>query len=459
LVENKAFRPIVGGFVVLLLFLLVSGMVALGSARAIRADSAEVRRTFLINEASARLRANVRAAQDDAKGFFLTGDPQYLALMDEERQAVFEALDQLHQLVRDPEQVARLAELSDVAQEKSAFTARLIELRQAGGLEMAAELMLLGDERSLTFRFERLAEAFDEREHALLAERLARAERSERRATQVAVATVVVGAALLAGVLWSALGLLRARERSRQAEVRHTEELEQKVEARTFELRALTEELESFSYSVSHDLRAPLRAIGGNVQMLREDFGENLGPEELRLLDNILANSGKMSRLIDDLLMLSRASRGEMRIAEVDLSQEAERIVDEIRSRHQDPFEAQVEPGVKARGDVRLLAILLENLLRNAQKFSRKSANPRVEFGAGETPFGKGYYVRDNGVGFDDGMFEKALQPFARLHTEQEFEGTGIGLAICRRVVERHGGQIWAESRAGEGATIWFTLE
>jgi signal transduction histidine kinase len=237
------------------------------------------------------------------------------------------------------------------------------------------------------------------------------------------------------------------------------EELEKRVAARTAELEAANKELEAFSYSVSHDLRAPLRSVEGfsaNLLKLYEDQLDERGKDYLR---RVRSAAQRMGVLIDDILNLSRAGRVEMQLRNVDLSAMAREIADELRK--SDPkrnVEFRIEDGLSARGDEHLLRIAMYNLLSNAWKFTGKQPQALIEFGGSEEQGHRVYYVKDNGVGFDPAYADRLFSPFQRLHTEDEFPGTGIGLALVQRVVRRHGGRVWAESAVGEGARFFFTL-
>lgn len=252
---------------------------------------------------------------------------------------------------------------------------------------------------------------------------------------------------LLFGATWM---LVRSRTRAERAS-RNLKESNRRLES-------TNKELEAFSYSVSHDLRAPLRTIDGFSRILLEDYAEDLDEEARDYLGRVRAASAHMGRLIDDLLNLSRVTRGPLRRERVDLSVMAAEVVGELQ--RADParnVEFVVEDGVTAWGDARLLLVALENLLGNAWKFTSKRPGARIEFGVEKRP-GGAYYVRDNGAGFDMGYADKLFGAFQRLHSAGEFEGTGIGLATVQRIVHRHGGRVWAEGEVGRGATFYFTL-
>ncbi|HXQ21141.1 MAG TPA: ATP-binding protein [Candidatus Acidoferrales bacterium] len=254
-------------------------------------------------------------------------------------------------------------------------------------------------------------------------------------------------------------------------------ELDQRVRERTRQLEATNHEFEAFAYSVSHDLRAPLRAIDGFSKALLEDYGNALDPQAHHCLSRVRAGTVHMAKLLDDLLSLSRVTHSEMRLQSVDLSGLAQTVASELqKAQPHRTVEFVIAPGLIAQGDTHLLRLVLENLLGNAWKYTSQHTHARIEFDAlpdtdGNDPAAHGaeaeghnlqatpvYFVRDDGAGFDIRHVDRLFRVFQRLHSTNEFEGTGIGLATVQRIIHRHGGRIWAEGAVDRGATFYFSL-
>ena len=292
-----------------------------------------------------------------------------------------------------------------------------------------------------------------EREWNLYFEALPGFERGENSRLPLFVLLSGLGVSLLLfGITYM---LVRARLRAEEASAG--------MEEANRELEVTNRELEAFSYSVSHDLRAPLRSIDGFSQILLEDYADELDEEGKDYLGRVRAASQRMGRLIDDLLGLSRVTRGALRRERLDLSSIAREVADGLReSRPDRRVEFEIEDGIEVDGDPRLIKVALTNLIGNAFKFTEKQDRAKVGFGEdrrlsslARVPV---YYVRDNGAGFDMEYADKLFGAFQRLHGTEEFEGTGIGLATVQRIVHRHGGRVWAEGRVGHGASFFFTL-
>jgi PAS domain S-box-containing protein len=228
---------------------------------------------------------------------------------------------------------------------------------------------------------------------------------------------------------------------------------------RTTELAVTNNELEAFTYSASHDLQAPLRSISGFSEIMLEDYEDNLDDQGKDYLHRICKAISKMSQLINDLLKLSRISRAEMKKEPVNISELTEEIITEYKKKEPTrTISIDVEPNIVADGDKNLLRIVLNNLIGNSWKFTKNQTNPKISFGKTKKEGNTVYYVQDNGAGFDEDYADKLFVPFQRLHDEQEFPGSGIGLPLVARIIHRHNGEIWANGEVGKGATFYFSL-
>ncbi len=240
----------------------------------------------------------------------------------------------------------------------------------------------------------------------------------------------------------------------------HTANLEQRVHDRTIQLESTNHELESFAYSVSHDLRAPLRGIDGWSLALLEDYNEKLDEQGREYLKRVRSETQRMGQLIDELLQLSRVNRSSFQPQEVNLTEVAQKITGRLRENYPDrKLDFQIQKEMMATGDPVLLEIALNNLLDNAVKFTSTRAEAHIEFGQIMIDGKSAFLIRDNGVGFDMAYYKKLFGAFQRLHKTSEFPGTGIGLATVARIIHRHGGRIWASSELDKGASFQFTLE
>jgi len=260
---------------------------------------------------------------------------------------------------------------------------------------------------------------------------------------------------LLGGVM--VLRDLRERRQAQQEINQLHSEFEHRLAERTAQLEAANSELEAFSYSVAHDLRSPLSGIDGWSQLLAEEHGDVLGPDGLDLLNFVRRSTQRMSELIEDLLRLARVARADFHREQVTLSALARDVAEDLRLTRGER-DVVIADDVSVDGNAHLLRIVLENLMGNAWKFTSQTTRPRVEFGSVEDNGQLVCFVRDNGAGFDMDHADKLFVPFERLHSQAEFNGTGIGLSIVRRIIDRHDGRIWAESSEGQGATFYFTV-
>jgi signal transduction histidine kinase len=268
------------------------------------------------------------------------------------------------------------------------------------------------------------------------------------------VATAILVYQLFPKVIEFATAARLSGERKLQLEVMNRE-----LEARTEQLVLANRELEAFSYSVSHDLRTPLRGIDGFSKALLEDYAEKLDAEGTGYLNHIRSGAQRMGQIIDDLLNLSRITRTELNHHQIDLSKLAKDAIEHLSQ--QEPgrkVEVFIQEGASASGDLGLLRLVVDNLISNAWKFTAKSIAARIEFGAKRDGGKTIYFVRDNGIGFDMTYVEKLFGAFQRLHSVEDYAGTGVGLATAKRIIERHNGRIWAESVVGKGTTFYFSV-
>lgn len=236
-------------------------------------------------------------------------------------------------------------------------------------------------------------------------------------------------------------------------------DLEKKVNERTEELKNTNKELESFSYSVSHDLRTPLRAINSFTQILIEDYADQMDNDARDAMNEIVENATRMGQLIDDLLEFSRLGKQEVTKRSLDMNELVGSIITELKSQEEDRIiEFNIKFLEKAKADRGMLKQVMTNMISNAIKYSRKKNQSVIEIGSYKDSDDHVYYIKDNGAGFDMAYYDKLFGVFQRLHSSSEFEGTGVGLAIVQRIVAKHAGKVWAEGKVGEGATFYVSL-
>ncbi len=249
------------------------------------------------------------------------------------------------------------------------------------------------------------------------------------------------------------------RKKAEEEILKLNAELEEKVVQRTAQLEAVNKELEGFTYSVSHDLRAPLRIIDGFGQILIDDYAMKLDDEGLKTLKVIMSNAKKMGQLIDDLLRFSRLGRTEIIKLSVNMVELVREAVEELRiSGISIPRQLKIDGLGPAEGDANLLKQVWINLIANAIKYSGRTKQPVIEIGMKEQTGKNIYFIKDNGAGFDMKYYHKLFGVFQRLHNQEQFTGTGVGLALVHRIITRHGGTVWAEAKPDEGATFYFSL-
>ncbi|HET9389155.1 MAG TPA: ATP-binding protein [Steroidobacteraceae bacterium] len=437
------------GFGAAVALLALLSLTAVQAARSWAKSAGLVAHTYEVISELEGLSGSLNIAEAARRGFLATGQSSYL----QERNAVLGRL-QAHLLVvrqltiDNSTQQLRIRRLQMRLATRGAEVDALIAIAQQQGLGAAQKALAAQDAQQATAEANRLVEEMEQAERALLATRSAADERSAR------LLALTFGALLLsiAGVLgWVFVRIRRdMRQNTRQAE---------ELQGANSALEAANRELESFSYSVSHDLRSPLRAIDGFAQMLDEDYGATLDETGRRYIRVVREGSQRMASLIDDLLAFSRLSRQSLARMPVDMASLARRVAAEaVEGAPGATPTLLIEDLPSVQGDPALLRQVWANLIGNAVKYSARSTQPRVRIRAMRDGDAVRYEVEDNGVGFDMQYVNKLFGVFQRLHRPEEYPGTGVGLAIVQRIVARHGGTVTARGACGKGATFGFTL-
>ncbi len=436
--------------------------------------------TLEVISATEQLIAQVRTTESAGRGFILTASPSFEQQYADAVKGVEASIDRVQALTGDnPSQQRRITTLRARVAAKMEVLAAGISVRRGHPSGMIDPSLLGAVVSDTPDRIESVQVTIGQieaEEQALLAQRTSQTTAARRQVWTSFGIAFILDFLLLA----AAFELLDRAERDRlriaqgaaELAVKATEiaglnaeltglnaDLEARVGQRTRELAISNQELEAFSYSVSHDLRAPLRTIDGFSLALLEDFADKLNDEGRDYIARVRSGVQRMGTLIDSLLQLSRVTRSELQREPVDLSQLATLVCNELKAA--DPergVEFIAQPGITVQGDGRLLRIALENLLGNAWKFTSRTAHGRIEFGSSIRDGRTVYFIRDNGAGFDMQYVDRLFTAFQRLHGDREFKGSGIGLATVSRIVHRHHGTIAAESEPGRGATFYFDL-
>lgn len=428
-------------------------------AKAIEASRNAEGRVDIANEAKLGLElliSRIKDAETGQRGFLLTRDEKYLEPYELGSMGYQVDVDRvwtrLSELKVNGSEVNRLRDQIDQKYDELLET---IKLTKQGKQEEALAIVKSDQGKQLMDDIRGTTSQVGDRLNVALSAAKEHSRNATATAQNLNLFGGILSIALFCLVLWLAWRAVHSYYADRESKVRAARELERAVEQRTLELHQAKEELEAFSYSVSHDLRGPLRAVISYAGIVQEDYGDKLDAEGNESLERIKASGRRMSELIDTLLALSRLSRTDITIEPVNASQICESILADLGKVEESPSRTvDVKPGITLYADRKMLTTLLDNLLRNAWKFSSRSPSPRIEVGIE----GSAVYIRDNGVGFNADYANKLFLPFQRLHNDREFEGTGIGLAIVDRIVKRHGGKAWAEAEEGKGATFYFQL-
>ncbi len=405
--------------------------------------------------------ATLRDARAEAQSFVISGESAHLARYQASHREVLSALEELRQLTRDNErQQTRIQELTPLLAEEFRVLDAIVEAGLASGVANVPPL--LRELHGVTEEVRRVVHDFKGNERALLEQRVQQFQDSERATLR----SIVGGNIAAFAILICAIVLLRNEMQRRALAQRQAQRyaadiavLNRDLQQRRVELEAANKDLEGFTYSVSHDLRTPLRAIAGYSQILQEDYAQQLDAEGVRLLDVVRESTFRMSALINDLLEFSRLGRASITAIECDMKPVVVALFEELVStRVAEPPRLVLLDLPKAYGDPALLRQVWANLLANAVKFSSRREEAIVEVSGRREQGMTTYCIRDNGVGFDMAYYDKLFGVFQRLHGHAEFPGTGVGLAIVQRVVSRHGGRVWAEGAPDAGATFYFNL-
>lgn len=430
--------------------------------------------TFQVLSATDEVQLQVVAASSAARAYLLTGGADFENRYRVAAQAAQDALDKVQFLTRDNvSQQARIAVLRHRMSVRFGALDAAINMRRTHPTEPADRFVLgpaLSDSPDGGISVKYAITQVKEEEERLLLDRNGETHRGRVRVLTAFLVASVLDVLLLVLAFELLMRAAEARQKladrageiaALNAELTNiNEELEKRVDQRTRELAVSNQELEAFSYSVSHDLRAPLRTIDGFSLALKEDFSEQLNEEGQDYINRVRSGVQRMGSLIDALLQLSRVTRSELQREQVDLSTLAGLIFEELKAlspETQAQFVAQA--GIAARADPRLVRIAFENLIGNALKYSSRTDQARIEFGSDAREERAVYFIRDNGVGFDMQYVDRLFTAFQRLHGDRDFKGSGIGLATVSRIIRRHHGRIWAEGEVGKGATFFFTLD
>lgn len=442
-------------FLALTLVLAVSVLSLHGISQLLEA-SKWTRHTHVVIEKLNVLMLNLFDAQSTHRGYLISGDEAYLVPHQAALSKVSDALQELKAMTADnTDQQQRLKEFGELIAFKMAQVKERIDIRRTQGLQAAVDAFTQSTDRQVMDEFRQKIAAMIRAEDNLLLERSAGIKLQSR----FAMISILAGTVLSLVFFLVAFGLLKQEIGRRREAEESVAQLNGELKGHVEKLEAVNKELDAFTYTVSHDLRAPLRAIDGFSRVIVSDYGDKLDEEGKRLLNIVCANTVNMGRLIDDLLAFSRLGRQEVKSAPIDMKKLIHEIYEEMRPNmagRSVNLEVKDLPG--GLGDVRLVRQVVVNLISNALKYSRTKNDASIEIGGRREEKENVYYVKDNGIGFDMQYAGKLFGVFQRLHSVAQFEGTGVGLAIVHRIIVRHGGRVWAEGKINEGAVFYFTL-
>lgn len=454
--ETTASLPVVG-IATAVIAIIITAAVAIASIVDFQGRIERIGRTNMVISRITELSALMSEVQTATRGFVITGNERFVQPFDDADGLLPVRLKTLEQLIADdPQQKRSLVQLNAALQHSLAFNRELLRLRRSSKDGAAAAALVATEEGERTMKSVRdQAAQMVLIEQQLLATRSADADTGIHRAKSLIMLGSVLGIGTSTGAFLLLLNENRRRRNAEFAVIKANATLAQYANS----LEATNQELESFSYSISHDLRIPLRAVSGYAYMLEEDYGDKVDDEGKRFLAVIRDNSRRMGALIDDLLAFSRFGRQSIQAVMVDMHALVEHAIEQVQ-RKEDTTNAQITIGdlPQAYGDRALLQQVWLNLISNALKYSSTRSHPDITISGIVVVDEVRYTVKDNGVGFDMQYYNKLFGVFQRLHTDEAFHGTGVGLAIAHRIVTRHGGRIWGNSVLDHGATFSFSL-
>ena len=466
------------GFLIVLAVLLVgvNAVVAYRAVGVLEEAQSWVQHTYQVIAQVEIIMGSAKDAETGERGYLITGDPLYLEPYSNAVRDLPVELDTFQQLTIDnPSQSARVTNMRSHLAVRNQLLQHAIDLRRGGPSMAQTALAVTGQGKVEMDTIRQIGKEMQGEEYSLLQIRLVDAHSADIRARlTIALATGldVILLIVMSRFLFRERDLRHATELQavdlREANVRISASAEEirelnqtldlRVKQRTAELESINRELEAFSYSVSHDLRAPLRTVDGFSLALEEDYSDAVGDAGKDFIRRIRSGVQRMGQLIDALLQLSRITRAELESSDFDLSALANSVAGNLLQENPGrTIEFRIEPGLVATGDPRLVRIALENLFGNSVKFTSRLATALVEFGWDSAKLA--FFVRDNGAGFDMTYADRLFSAFHRLHGDKDFKGSGIGLATVSRIVHRHHGKIWAISQVDHGATFFFSLE
>ncbi len=441
-------RKILWGLIVSIVIILGLGVVSYRYFLSLSAATQWANHARRVLQNVEEVRSTLVQIENAQRGYSLTGDESFTKSVDGNINYLNNLVDDLETATRDNEiQQANLRELRPLMKTEIESTRSIIAAR-AISFDKALETAKSVDDAGTMSTIQNLLNRIREEEQSLILSRSLNVQTGFFRFVWAFLGLLFVTLLVLLGLVW----LINSNTRSRTI-------AEQRLRDAELETKKINSDLEAFSYSVSHDLRAPLRSINGYSQILIEDYAPKLDDEGNRVLSVIINNAKKMGQLIDDLLEFSRLGRQEINRSNVDVTEQVQAISSELLERETNrKIDLTIQPLGSATIDPNMMRQVWINLIGNAIKYSRNKETAVIEIGRTDQKDKAVFYVKDNGAGFDMAYMDKLFGVFQRLHKNNEFEGTGVGLALVKRIVDRHKGAIWAEAKLNEGATFYFSL-